>query len=58
MLLDGAYDGKNRRVLILDVDRYWYSPYWVSDEDLLAAMNHKTKPLGAGGIVRIIHNIP
>jgi hypothetical protein len=49
----GAYDGKSRRVLILDVDRDWYSPYWVQDEDLLAAMNHETKPLGVGGFVRV-----
>jgi hypothetical protein len=49
----GAYDGKTRRVLILDVDRDWYSPYWVPDEDLLTAMNHETKPLGTGGFVRV-----
>ena len=49
----GAYDGATRRVLILDVDREWYSPYWVSDEDLLAASNHVTKSLGAGGLVHI-----
>ncbi len=49
----GAYDGKARRALVLDVDRDWYSPYWVSDEDLLAAMNHETKPLGTGGLVRV-----
>jgi len=49
----GAYDGATRRVLILDVDREWYSPYWVSDGDLLAACNHVTKPWGAGGLVHI-----
>lgn len=49
----GAYDGATRRVLILDVDREWYSPYWVSDRDLLAACNHVTKPWGAGGFVHI-----
>jgi hypothetical protein len=49
----GAYDNATRRVLILDVDREWYSPYWVSDEDLLAACNHATKPLGVGGLVHI-----
>ncbi len=49
----GAYDVKTRRVLILDVDRDWYSPYWVSDEDLLTAMNHEMKPLGAGGLIRV-----
>ena len=49
----GAYDGATRRVLILDVDREWYSPYWASDEDLLAASTHVTKSLGAGGLVHI-----
>lgn len=49
----GAYDGVTHRVLILDVDREWYSPYWVSDGDLLAASNHVTKPWGAGGLVHI-----
>lgn len=52
----GAYDGATRRVLILDVDREWYSPYWVSDEDLLAACKHGTKPLGVGGLVRMRFN--
>ena len=49
----GTYDSAARRVLILDVDRGWYSPYWVSDQDLLAAINHVTKSYGAGGLVRI-----
>lgn len=49
----GAYDSATRRVLILDVDRAWYAPYWVSNKDLLAAINHVTKPYGAGGLVRI-----
>ena len=31
----GAYDAKNRKVLVLDVDREWYEPYWVSDEIVL-----------------------
>jgi hypothetical protein len=34
----GAYDGERQRVLILDVDREWYGPYWTSDEKLLEAM--------------------
>ena len=37
--LIGAYDQKNRRVLILDVDRQWYEPYWVPVSLLLKAMN-------------------
>jgi len=49
----GAYDEARQRVLILDVDRVWYSPYWVSDEDLLMAINHATKSHGAGGLIHI-----
>ncbi|QQR80151.1 MAG: hypothetical protein IPJ69_12625 [Deltaproteobacteria bacterium] len=30
----GAYDLKNRKVLIMDPDREWYEPYWVSEETL------------------------
>jgi hypothetical protein len=37
----GAYDEKKKRVLILDPDRDWYEPYWVSEETLVAGMNTK-----------------
>jgi Phytochelatin synthase len=33
-----AYDSKNHRVLVMDPDREWYEPYWVSDQRLLEAM--------------------
>lgn len=33
-----AYDSKLRRVLVMDPDREWYEPYWVSDQTLLDAM--------------------
>ena len=33
-----AYDAEGHRALMLDPDRRWYEPYWVSDEKLLAAM--------------------
>src|SRR5271170_1196520 len=33
-----TYDADLRHVLIMDVDRQWYIPYWSSDERLLAAM--------------------
>jgi len=49
----GAYDKKNRKVLILDVDRKWYEPYWVSDSILLKAMSGKTKAFGHGGYIYI-----
>src|SRR5262249_6904453 len=55
----GAYDAERRRVLIMDVDRQWYVPYWVSDAKLLEAM---IRPAPAdkgalagerGGLVRV-----
>ncbi len=33
-----AYDSKLRRVLVMDPDREWYEPYWVSDQTLLEGM--------------------
>jgi hypothetical protein len=34
----GAYDERQRRVLVLDPDRTWYEPYWVPEEVALAGM--------------------
>jgi Phytochelatin synthase len=34
----GAYDEVARQVLIMDVDREWYVPYWSPDEKLLDAL--------------------
>lgn len=45
----GAYDEARRRVLVLDVDREWYEPYWVADDVLFRAMSKKTLAFGAGG---------
>jgi hypothetical protein len=47
----GAYDEARHRVLIFDVDREWYEPYWVSDEALLKAMAHPTPAFGHGGFL-------
>lgn len=47
----GAYDAASKRVLVLDVDRRWYEPYWVADELLWKAMSRSTLPFGAGGWV-------
>lgn len=33
----GAYDAANDRVLIMDVDRDWYVPYWTKTETLFKA---------------------
>jgi Phytochelatin synthase len=33
-----AYDKEARQVLIMDVDREWYVPYWTADTTLLEAM--------------------
>ncbi|MEQ8265042.1 phytochelatin synthase family protein [Pseudohaliea sp.] len=55
----GAYDAAKDRVLIMDVDREWYVPYWTATETLYKAM---LKPTSAehgvlegevGGWVRI-----
>jgi Phytochelatin synthase len=34
----GAYDQDARQVLVMDVDREWYVPYWSPDEKLLDAI--------------------
>lgn len=49
----GAYDKFTRRVLVMDVDREWYEPYWVSDKRLLLAMFQKTEKCGQGGYLWI-----
>ena len=49
----GAYDEKTRRVLIMDVDRDWYEPYWAADTQVFKAMAVKTPAFGAGGYVII-----
>jgi hypothetical protein len=56
----GAYDADRHRVLIMDVDRQWYVPYWVSDAKLLEAMLQPAPPsLGVlagetGGLIRVM----
>jgi len=50
----GAFDETRGRALILDPDRRWYEPYWVSLETLIAGM--ATKDLVSGknrGLVRV-----
>ncbi len=47
----GAYDEKTRRVLLFDVDRQWYEPYWAADTQVLKAMAVKTAAFGSGGYV-------
>jgi hypothetical protein len=53
----GAYDAANGRVLVMDVDREWYVPYWVADQKLLEAMlkptsaEHGALAGGTGGLV-------
>jgi hypothetical protein len=36
-----AYDTKHAKVLVMDPDRQWYEPYWVSEETLLKGMATK-----------------
>jgi phytochelatin synthase len=53
----GAYDAASDRVLIMDVDRTWYVPYWTSTETLLNALikpiaeEHKGLAGGQGGYI-------
>jgi len=47
----GAYDAASGRVLILDVDREYYGPYWVGVERLLTALSAATPIYGFGGLV-------
>lgn len=35
----GAYDAQTQRVLVMDTDREWYEPYWVSWEKAFEAMS-------------------
>lgn len=55
----GAYDAETGRVLVMDVDRAWYVPYWSSVEKLLEAMlkPDRADPDGSGLIrVRVRHH--
>jgi len=47
----GAYDKASDRVLILDVDREYYGPYWIGTERLLAALSATTPSHGYGGLL-------
>jgi hypothetical protein len=47
----GAYDKQKSKVLIMDVDRDWYAPYWVPVARLLNAINTPTPRFGKGGLV-------
>lgn len=39
----GAYDSKRDRVLVMDVDREWYEPYWVPVETVAKGMATRDK---------------
>lgn len=41
--LVGAFDAARKRVLILDTDREWYEPYWVSEETFVKGMATRDK---------------
>jgi hypothetical protein len=43
----GAYDSEQSRVLVLDPDRNYYEPYWVSIDTFLAGMATQDKDAGA-----------
>jgi hypothetical protein len=59
-----AYDAGRGQILIMDVDRKWYIPYWASDDKLIEAM---LRPAPAsrgalagetGGLVRVTLKSP
>jgi len=45
----GAFDNKNKRVLILDVDREWYEPYWISFDTFFKGLSEPSKLYGGYG---------
>jgi len=47
----GAYDGK--RVLILDPDREWYEPYWISEELFFRGMTAMADTTKRGGYLHV-----
>jgi len=51
----GAYDAERDAVLILETDRKWYEPYWVSLETFVKAMSELRGADGkpAGGLTEI-----
>lgn len=49
----GAHNATTNRVLIMDVDRQWYEPYWCPAETIVKAMAVKTAAFGYGGYVTI-----
>ena len=49
----GAFDAGTGRVLVLDVDREWYEPYWVSAGLVVRAMAVRTPAFGTGGWLRV-----
>lgn len=42
----GGYDAKRKRVLILDTDREWYEPYWVSEDVFIKGLALAGKDAG------------
>jgi hypothetical protein len=55
----GAYDQQTNRVLVMDVDREWYAPYWVADELLLESMLRPgPQDPERGGLLRVRKNEP
>lgn len=45
-----AYDEVNKRVLVMDPDRTWFEPYWVSEEVLLKGMGPQSDGANRGYI--------
>ena len=53
----GAYDSESDSVLILDVAKYKYPPFWVTTSDLQASLNTIDSDSGKSrGVVQITVN--
>ena len=50
-----AYDAKTKRVLIMDPDRQYYEPYWVSLDTFIKGLNTLDKDAGKNRGVLFIH---
>jgi hypothetical protein len=51
-----AYDSKTKRVLILDPDRDWYEPYWVSEQTFVKGLATQDKNAGKSRGIVWIHS--
>lgn len=49
----GAFNQEDSRLLVMETDRVWYEPYWVSSAEMSAAMSRHSECYGYGGYLSI-----